>query len=548
MTDWRSRLGAVRRGVRVSPLTLRILAVNMLAPAMLVGGILYLNDFQESLIARRQEALRVRGEIIAGAIGESATGGPETTQLDRSTARLVIGRLVGPTRHQARLFDAGGDLIADSRFLGSGSGVRENPLPPLDDTLGLTERIERLLDAALDAVTPTRQVPLFPDGIDISAEDLEEVRIALTGRSESRIRRLEDGTLILSAAVPVQRFRRIQGVLLLTSDTRDIETAVRREQILILAVFAVTLAITLLLTFFLAGTIGRPIRRLAQAAEQVRDARGRDARMPDFPNRRDEIGELARSLSAMTDALYAQIDRIESFAADVAHELKNPLSSLRSAVDSLARTNDPDIQARLHAVIQSDVKRLDRLISDISDASRLDAELSRGDWGTVDLTDMARTMVETYQSRSKYEDRSLSVDLPRHPEMGTPISVRVPGMAGRLAQLLSNLIDNALSFTPPGGGVRVSVSEQDGRAILAVEDDGPGLPSGAEEKIFSRFYSERPPGEEFGAHSGLGLSICRQVVTAHRGTIQARNTVGDDGRVTGARFEVSLPLDLSAVA
>ncbi|WP_201154704.1 stimulus-sensing domain-containing protein [Rhodothalassium salexigens] len=531
------------RWLPISPLTLRILAVNVLALAMLLGGVLYLNQFQDKMIDRRIEALAVRAEILAGAIAESASGGPEAAAVDPAVARTVIARLVGPTRHEARLFAMTGEMVADSRFLGPGSGVRANPLPPLDRPPDLKERFRSAVDGALDAVLPDRNAPPFPTGLAVRAEDLTEVTAALEGDAARSVRRMEDGTLMLSVAVPVQRFRRVLGALLLSSDTRDIETAVRDEQMLILGVFGATLAVTLLLTLFLAGTIARPIRQLAVAAERVRGAIGREARMPQFPRRRDEIGELARSLAAMTEALHTQLDRVEAFAADVAHELKNPLSSLRSAVDSLQRTDDPAIKQRLYDVIQSDVRRLDRLISDISEASRLDAALSRGDLEPVDLAGLAAATVDSYRTSGRVDDQTLTVTVP---ETG---AVTVAGVPDRLAQLLCNLIDNALSFTPAGGAVRVAVSGGRRTARLTVEDDGPGLPAGAEEKIFTRFYSERPSDEDFGTHSGLGLSICQQVVAAHGGTIRAETIRDGDGSgggsgagaARGARFEVLLP-------
>jgi two-component system sensor histidine kinase ChvG len=300
--------------------------------------------------------------------------------------------------------------------------------------------------------------------------------------------------------------------------------------------FAAALAITVLLSIYLAGTIVRPLRRLAEAADHVRTAPGRDrTAIPRFESRNDEISDLANDLRAMTEALWQRLDAIESFAADVAHEIKNPLTSLRSAVETAARIKDPDQQKRLMEIILDDVQRLDRLISDISDASRLDAELSRDELERIDLPRLLATLAEIH--RTTDADGTGKVEF----STATDQPVSVLGNEGRLVQVFQNLVSNALSFSPPDGSVTVRLRADVGLVVVTIDDDGPGIPDASLLNIFDRFYSERPEGEQFGTHSGLGLSISRQIVEAHDGMIRAENRYDQSGRVTGARFVVCLP-------
>lgn len=531
----RAARAAKRRPWAVSPLTLRILGVNVIALAILGGGILYLAQFETNLIDQRLDTLKVEAEIIAGALGESATGGPESSRISQAPAANIITRLVGPTKNRARLFDASGRMMVDSRLTGPDGGVRIQPLPPLESRPGLTDRLNAAFDAFLIRIGSKRAYPPLEERPDMRLSDFSEASIALTGGTATQIRRRDDNSLVLSVAVPVQRFRQVLGVLLLSSGTEQIDAIVREERRLILSVFAVSLTVTLLLTLFLAGTIAQPIRRLALAAEKVGNAIGRDQHFPEFPDRRDEIGDLSRSLAAMTRALYDQINAVEAFAADVSHELKNPLSSLRSAVDSLKLTKDPAVQDKLLAILQDDVRRLDRLITDIADASRLDAELLRTRMEKVDLTLLLETLLEVYETIG--QDRKVSVRGLTGEEGG----FQVGGIESRLSQVICNLIDNAISFSPEGGTVTARLAQADWAVRLVVEDEGPGLPEGSEDRIFERFYSERPEQEAFGTHSGLGLSICRQIVEAHGGRIEADNRLDASGQVLGARFTVTLP-------
>jgi two-component system, OmpR family, sensor histidine kinase ChvG len=347
--------------------------------------------------------------------------------------------------------------------------------------------------------------------------------------------------LVLSAAVPVQRYKQVLGAVLLSSDSTDIDKAVRSVRFEILKIFLIALGITVLLSIYLAGTIARPIRRLAAAAERVRRFHGRQVLIPDFSSRGDEIGDLSASFREMTGALWARMDAIERFAADVAHEIKNPLTSLRSAVETAARVDDPRQQRKLLAVVLEDVQRLDRLITDISDASRLDAELSRVELEPVLIGRMLEALTDLHQATAGEDMPKLVLTLSG--ALGTQAGdLAVLGIEDRLVQVFRNLIANAISFSPLGAPIRVAAERHGEDVVVTIEDDGPGIPDGKLEAIFERFYSERPASEKFGTHSGLGLSISKQIVEAHRGSIRAENRRDVDGSTLGARFIVRLPV------
>jgi two-component system sensor histidine kinase ChvG len=536
--------GAVRGGEalrrrRVSPLTLRILAVNVLALALLGLGLLYLGKYETSLIDTELQALKTQGEIFAAALGEGAVidSVGEGEELIPELGRQMMRRLVEPTRTRARLFALDGRQLADSRVLGNLVQIRELPLPQQHGLLGgLVEGIYNWVIGKL----PTRgDLPEYREIAAPKAADFAEVERALLGESASQVRRdRASGGLLLSVAVPVQRYKQVLGAVMLSVGSGSLEEAVRAVRLDILKVFIIALTVTVGLSLYLAGTIARPVRRLAAAAERVRRGHGRQITIPDFSQRNDEIGDLSSAFRDMTQALWLRMDAIERFAADVSHEIKNPLTSLKSAVETAARIEDPAKQRRLLAIIQEDIERLDRLITDISDASRLDAELSRVEHQPIDLDRMLATLVELHEATASPDAPHLRLVLPG---VSAPDAFTVPGVEGRLVQVFRNLIANALSFSPPGGTITLAL-QQDGDAVLvSIEDEGPGVPEGKLAAIFDRFYTERPAGEKFGTHSGLGLSISRQIVEAHRGRIRAENRRSPDGALRGARFVVRLP-------
>ncbi|MBK1838971.1 stimulus-sensing domain-containing protein [Azospirillum sp. YIM B02556] len=553
-----------RRGV--SPLTLRILAVNVLALLVLLAGLLYLGRYQDRLIQAETEALATEARIFASALGEGAvnriltppspTGDEsgERFELAPELARPMVRRLAEATATRTRLYDIDGQMLSDSRVLVGSQGrieIRELPTPPAGDPV--SRAINDLYTRLIDVVPSREGLPVYREKPGQPNPDVER---ALGGETAATVWRVDgaggDPELLLTVAVPVQRYREVLGAVLLARGGGEIDRAIRSVRFDILRVFGVALLVTIALSFYLAGTIARPIRRLAQAADRLRTSHGRHAGIPDLTRRGDEIGELSGVLREMTDALWTRMDAIERFAADVAHEIKNPLTSLRSAVETAGRVRDPRHRDRLMAIIADDVQRLDRLISDISNASRIDAELSRAEAEPVDiglllsmLAELRQTVAETLDERvaagtageeSRPGPPRLIVDVPAGERLV------VPGLEGRLTQVFQNLIDNALSFSPPGGLVRLTARRHGRDVRVVVSDQGPGIPEGKEDAIFDRFYTERPAGEKFGTHSGLGLSIAKQIVSAHNGSVFAKNRQVSDGTIDGADFVVTLPL------
>jgi len=571
----RKRFDAIRRPLRsawqffvsqsFSSLTRRIVFLNLTGLVALVAGVLYLSQFRAGLIDARVQSLLVQSEIIAGAIAASATVESDAVTIDPERllelqagesygpadegqsgiefpinperVAPVLRRLVSPTKTRARIYDRDGVLILDSRNLyGRGDVLRFDLPPPDTEQPGLMERAF----IAMRRWFGRGDLPLYKELGPENGKGYPEVEQALGGLHASMVRVNDRGEVIVSVAVPVQRFRAVRGALMLSTQGADIDDMVEAERLAIVKVFLVAAGVMVVLSMLLAGTIAGPVRRLADGAERVRRRIRSRVEIPDFTRRRDEIGELSGALREMTNALYTRIEAIESFAADVAHELKNPLTSLRSAVETLPMVKNDDSRARLFAIIHHDIKRLDRLISDISDASRLDAELQRQEAGTVDLHKLLDGLVTTANELST-DDVKVTLTF----EGGNKTQFNVPGHDSRLGQVVSNLIDNARSFSPPGGQVRVTCRRLKDEIEIVVDDDGPGVRPEALDKIFERFYTDRP-NQSFGQNSGLGLSISKQIVEAHGGSIRVENrtavaVAGQEPRVLGARFIVRLP-------
>ncbi len=533
------------RGAWRSPLTRRILALNVLVLAVPVLGLLHLEQYRDSLIEAELDALRTQARAFATTLAGSSvvvTQSGEEKLLAEGT-RHAMRVLLSGSDIRARVFGPGGDLIADSFVLmGPGGQVTVEELPPPDPGGWMPDAVERAFDQALDYV-PADDLPVYREAPRQRAAQYLEAERALAGNADSRVYRDPGGGLVLSVAMPVQRYRQVLGALMLTKDSSEVEAAVRDRRLDILVVFAVALGVTVLLSFYLAGAIARPLHRLAEAADRVRRAQGRQVEIPDLSKRRDEIGDLSVALDDMTQALWDRLDAIERFAADVAHEIKNPLTSVRSAVETVARVDDPEQQKKLMGIILDDVQRLDRLISDISDASRLDAELSRAQSEPVGLSRLLDALVEVEGATSKERGGpTYAIDLPTAGDRTTdPLTIQ--GLEGRLGQVFRNLLSNAATFSPADGTIRVAARRADGWVQVTVDDDGPGIPENKLTAIFDRFYSERPKDEKFGTHSGLGLSISKQIVEAHGGSIAAENRRDPQGRIAGARFTVWLPAD-----
>jgi two-component system sensor histidine kinase ChvG len=549
---------APRRRRRLSPLTRRILFVNSIPLLLLVAGLLYLDDYRRSLIDAQFRAMVTQGEIIAAAIGEAATDVNDEdvgARLTPETARTILRRLVEPTNAHARLFAASGEVVADSRVLGAPGGqVVIELLPPPGPPPGpIADLANAIYDLVVNWLPRRDNLPPYREILSPRVDDYEEARSALSGETAIRLRAGSGYDVMLSVAIPVQRFKQVLGVLMLTADSTTVDRNLRSVRFDILKLSVLALGVTFLLSVYLAGTIARPLRRLAVAAERVRRGHGLGAGragslssgaqpvIPDMSRRGDEIGELSGALKEMTEALWQRLDAIERFAADVSHEIKNPLTSLKSAVETASRVKDPVQQQRLMSIVLEDIARIDRLIGDISSASRLDAELSRAEAQPIDVASMLQALAELHAATVRDEGPHIELDV------GSRALV-VTGLEDRLGQVFRNIIANAASFSPPGGTIRIGARRRRDAARgelveITFDDEGPGIPEDKREAIFERFYSERPKGEKFGTHSGLGLSISRQIVNAHGGTISAENRRDAGGRVAGARFIVRLPVD-----
>lgn len=542
-----------RHTAAFSPLTQRILAVNVMALAILVGSLLYLGRYQDRLIEAELNGLSMQARMSASAVAEGAVvlDHDESNILSPLLTRLMIRRLVEASKTRTRLYDMDDVLVADSLILFDPSGkVQAQDLPPPSST-SLFNAVAMSFFDVIDTVTGRKKFPTYPEENVQKGKQYNIVTKSREGELKTQVWSLPKGQLLLSAAAPVQRYKQVLGVVMLTRSDTKIKAAIQEVRHDILKIFVVTLLVTLLLSMYLARTIAQPLRVLAIAAERVRRGQtqkvgpdgsaqmfGEDS-IPDFSQRQDEIGDLSVALREMTEALAKRIGAIENFAADVAHEIKNPLTSLRSAVETASRLTDPERQRRLMQVIQDDVDRLDRLITDISRASRLDAEMSRDAVAAIDVTCMLETLVGFYGQEAHSNVTSAEVVL----DEGSQTGLFVSGVESRLVQVLQNLIMNALSFAPQRSKVVVGARYAENHAVeIYVEDEGPGIPEAKREAIFDRFYSERPKDEKFGTHSGLGLSISKQIIEAHHGRLWAENRTDEKGAIVGARFAMQMPI------
>ena len=534
--------GRIRRRRWVSPLVRRILPVNLIAPILLVAGLLYLDRYETELIQGELAVMQTQARLYALALGQAAVDRVDVDEVDlsREAVLRIVNRITPSGAPRVRVFDEAGELMVDSRrILGTGGVIEIEQLPPPDDRSTLSKVMVWIYEAVVGLMPDFDGRERYPERPEAGAKVYGEVSSALAGEASAAVYATSDGDLVLTVAEPIQHYKRVIGALMLSTDGRHIADSIRSVRLEILTVFGAALVITVLLSIYLASVLARPVRQLAQAAQRVRSRRPEEVEIPDLGARGDEIGELSVALREMTEALNSRIHAIELFAADVAHEIKNPLSSLRSAVETVARVEDPEQQRRLIAIVIEDVQRLDRLISDISDASRLDAELSRARIERIDLVPMLRMLVEIEQATSEGDADAPDIVLEHdHGRGGESI---VQGVESRLVQVFRNLLANARSFSPPRGRIRVRVMRRGEWVLVTIDDEGPGIPPGKEKAIFERFYSERPEGEKFGTHSGLGLSISRQIAEAHGGRLVAESRRGPEGQILGARFSVWLP-------
>jgi len=501
-------------------LTTRILAVNIVALGLLAGSLFYLDSYRKQLLAERYRLARAEAEIAADALDVAS----------RRQRREIVALIGVEQGLRVRLYDRTGTLIADSFTLAEPSYALVDP-----DSEGWYQHSARLLDRGVDFIVGAQPIEFYnePESRKIAAwPELVEARDHKVTVVRQRL--APDLTPMITAATPVGK----RGYTLLTTrNARDITQAVRDARRTLAIVVGAALGISILLSLFLARTIIQPLRTLVRAAIRVRLGRDREVVVPRLPERGDEIGLLARAISDMTAALRQRIDAVESFAADVAHELKNPLASLRSALESLDKVEDPALRQQLSDIAAHDIKRIDRLVTEIADASRIDAELSRTKFEPVDLLRLVTALVAEREQRGVNATCLVTVAARGEGE------ALVAGDAHRMQRVFDNLLDNAVSFSDPGGGIEVNVDRGHERVRVSVCDHGPGIAPDAREKVFERFHSLRPDAEDFGSHSGLGLAIARTIIEAHDGTLTAHDR--RDG-ARGARLVVDLPAWQSA--
>lgn len=502
-----------------------IITLNLLGLAILIGGALVLNEMRRGLVNAQIDSLTTQGEFIANVIDRAATMGEPTPQLEIDRAAQTLQLLFIPRSQRARLFDAKGQVFSDSYTV--------------------SDRVEsRLLPPARKPGTPapvSQGDPTKPAREEAARKALQqEVAKALKGKPVSGMRLNANGDRVVSVSIPLRHVEAVLGVLTLESGNVDEIIAAERRALMPFIIMAI--AVSLVSSFFLNQFIAQPVLRLARAADRVRLSRARAIILPDLAERDDELGDLTRSLQTMTTALTLRMDAIERFAADVAHEIRNPLTSIRSAVETLDLVSEPAPRTRLMTILKQDVGRLDRLITDISNASRLDAELSREAPRPIDLTRLLSDLCALYSEGVRPGE--VRVVMVCTEAMQGPT---INGREGPISQVFRNLIDNARSFSKPGEDnkdghpVRITMSQDGSQVRVTFDDDGPGIPPENLETVFERFYTSRPRGTLFGGNSGLGLSIARQIVEAHSGHIWAENRLDEAGTIQGARFTVSLP-------
>ena len=524
---------------RVSPLTIKILSINVIAIFVVFTAVLHLDRYEDSLIQTELEGLERQATLFANALSEVAVARNPGAQnyLSVTAVQNVIDRSALESLARSRVFGTGGELLADSfRLPGRVPSVTTKPLASVSPNIFFQKFLDKFFQDFFYSTTQ-QHVPNYQQHTILLARAFPEVISALRGSSVKTVKATTNGRKLLTVAMPIRKkYKPVLGVLLLSLDDKNINVAFNSYQKELITAVVIAIIITSALSLYLSRSITRPIRRLAFAAEKIRFDRNGRHEISEVSERKDELGELSKALTQMTDDLWQRLDAIEKFAADVAHEIKNPLTSIRSAVETASKIKDNEKRDKLLALILDDVHRLDRLITDISDSSRLDTELSREKFTAIDIEKLLLAFYELRTSQKKFDKKKLTLNITEGND--EPI---ILGHEIRIVQVIDNIVDNAITFSRPHGNINIVVSADTKSVTITIDDQGPGIPKGKLDAIFDRFYSERPPTEKFGLHSGLGLSICKQIIEAHNGEITAENRLDQQSITKGARFIITLP-------
>ena len=524
---------------KVSPLTLKIWSINIIAIFVVLIAVLHLDRYEDSLIQSELEALEHQAELFANALSEVAVKSDPGihSYLSSIAVQNVINRSALRSPARSRVFDTAGRLLADSQELpGRVPSVITKPLASVFPDIFFQKFFDDFFQQFFNSSIQVRRPINEAHKIQL-AHTFPEVISALKGSSIKTVKLRETGESLLTVAVPIQKYKRVLGVLLLSVKDEKVDAAFSSYQKELIIAVVIALVITSALSLYLSRSITKPILSLASAAEKIKNDRSGRSEIPEVSKRDDELGDLSRALIEMTNNLWQRLDAIEKFAADVSHEIKNPLTSIKSAIETATKIKDSGKRDQLLTVILDDVNRLDRLITDISDSSRLDAELSREKFEAIDIESLLLAFHQLRKFQKRFEQKSLTLNIEKGEKQ-----LLILGHESRIVQVIDNIVNNAITFAPVNSNINISVSADTTDVKITIDDEGPGIPENKLDAIFERFYSERPAAEKFGLHSGLGLSICKQIVEAHNGKIFAKNRTGYQNDITGARFIITLPI------
>lgn len=524
---------------KVSPLTLKIWSINIIAIFVILIAVAHLDRYEDSLIQTELEVLEHKAELFANALSEVAvTNNPGIhSHLSRIAVQNVVNRSALGSSARSRVYNISGRLLADSQTLpGRVPSVTVKPLASVFPDIFFQKFFDDFFQQFFNSSIQVRDSVNEPHKIQL-AHTFPEVISALKGSSIKTIKRRETGESLLTVAVPIQNYKRVLGVLLLSVKDEKLNAAFSSYQKELLIAVVIALVITSALSLYLSRSITQPILSLASAAEKIKNDRSGRSEIPEVSKRDDELGDLSKALVEMTNNLWQRFDAIEKFAADVSHEIKNPLTSIRSAVETATKIRDSGKRDQLLALILDDVNRLDRLITDISDSSRLDAELSRERFEAIDIKSLLIAFHELRKFQKRFEQKRLTINIKKDEKQ-----LLIFGHENRIVQVFDNIVDNAVTFTPLNSNIDITVRSDTAKVRIIVDDEGPGIPENKLDTVFERFYSERPLSEKFGLHSGLGLSICKQIIEAHNGKISVKNRTNYQNVITGAQFIITLPI------